>query len=39
MLKQLPEAEVLIEQDLEIYDHVRSALENALEEANVAEIL
>jgi hypothetical protein len=31
-LKRLPEAEVLIEQDLEIYHHVRSALENALSE-------
>jgi hypothetical protein len=31
-LKRLPEAEVLIEHDLEIYHHVRSALENALSE-------
>jgi hypothetical protein len=37
-LRRLPEAELLIEQDLEIYHHVKSALENALAKFGAAEI-
>jgi hypothetical protein len=37
-LRQLPEAEILIEQDLEIYHHVKSALDNALGEFGAAEL-
>jgi hypothetical protein len=37
-LRRLPEAELLIEQDLEIYHHVKSALENALGKLGAAEI-
>jgi hypothetical protein len=37
-LRRLPEAEVLIEQDLEIYHHVKSALDNALDEGTSAKL-
>ena len=38
LLKRVPEVELLIEQDLEIYHHVKSALENALGKLGAAEI-
>jgi hypothetical protein len=37
-LRRLPEAELLLEQDLEIYHHVKSALDNALNERSAAEV-
>jgi len=36
-LRRLPEAELLIEQDLEIYHHVKSALDNAVGKFGAAE--
>jgi hypothetical protein len=36
-LKQVPEAEVLIEQDLELYHHVKSAVQDALNDYGMAE--
>jgi hypothetical protein len=37
-LKQLPEAELLIEQDLEIYHQVKSAVDKAMDEWSAAEV-
>jgi hypothetical protein len=37
-LRRLPEEELLIEQDLEIYHHVKSALQNAMAKSGAAEI-
>jgi hypothetical protein len=36
-LKQVPEAEVLLEQDLEVHHHVKSAVEDALNHCGMAE--